>query len=299
MSLLQEIQKEAVDGNSDLPTLLRKCKILGSKLGYSEFNNWVDSELNGYKDVNDLPDYRVFSVQSFGHFFGGFGKKLTNAPIPSNCFPEKLHELITHTRLRSPISTYSMLLKETKDDALQEQWPSEVLSLLSGKIYQDMNCLQAWKHIPRGSLVALLDTVRNRILSFVLEIESESPNAGEGGINSNPIPQERVAAIYNTYITGNVQNLASGGHSFHQTASHQEGISVEIFDKMLAAINDAKIPDPSAQAAISVISEMRDSVGQPTFTDKYNKFMAILSDHITVIGPIIAPFLPLLTQYLH
>ena len=62
----------------------------------------------------------------------------------------------------------------------------------------NMNCLSAWKHIPRGSIVSLIDVVRNRILKFVLEIEAENPEAGEAPINSNPVSQDKVTHIFNT-----------------------------------------------------------------------------------------------------
>lgn len=298
MSLLHEIQKAAVEGDSDLPTLLRKCKILASKLGNSNFSNWVEHELNGYRNGAELPEYRILTVLSYGHFFGGFGSKLTNAQIPITCIPEKLHEYIRYSHLRSPISTYSMLIKETTEDAIQEQWPSEVLSMLSDKLYQDMNCLQAWKHIPRGAVVALLDTVRNRILSFVLEIESASPEAGEAPINSHPLPQEKVTAIFNTYISGNVQNLASGGQHVQQTADYKDGISPEIFENMLKAITASQLDRQISESISAAIDQMKNSVGKDSFPASYTNFMSMLADHIAVVGPILAPFLPALTQFL-
>ncbi|MFA4987111.1 MAG: hypothetical protein WC712_11035 [Candidatus Brocadiia bacterium] len=48
MTLLQEIQAACVDPNTDIVTLLRKCKILAVRLGNNEFKKWVDSELSGY-----------------------------------------------------------------------------------------------------------------------------------------------------------------------------------------------------------------------------------------------------------
>ena len=50
MSLLREIQEAAIDGSIDLPTLLRKCKVLAARLGNDDFTDWVDAELNGYKE---------------------------------------------------------------------------------------------------------------------------------------------------------------------------------------------------------------------------------------------------------
>ena len=86
-------------------------------------------------------------------------------------------------------------------------------------IYEHMNCLSAWKVIPRGSIVALVDAVRNRILSFVLEIEEEDPDAGEAAPNSPPISQERVSQVFHTHIYGNVGNITEGSQHVHQKST--------------------------------------------------------------------------------
>jgi hypothetical protein len=64
MSLLREIQEAAIDAKLPLATLLRKCKVLGARLGNGEFKEWVENELNGYTSTDDLPEYRVLLVNS-------------------------------------------------------------------------------------------------------------------------------------------------------------------------------------------------------------------------------------------
>jgi len=61
MSLLEEIQNEAVDKNSDLGTILRKCKVLAASLGSEPLENWLIWESNGYPDNVQVPDYRAYA----------------------------------------------------------------------------------------------------------------------------------------------------------------------------------------------------------------------------------------------
>lgn len=68
MSLLREIQASAIDGTSDLETLLRKCRVLASRLQNNEFKQWVQSELDGYRDEIEVPEYRHIQSQAYGHF---------------------------------------------------------------------------------------------------------------------------------------------------------------------------------------------------------------------------------------
>ena len=215
MSLLRDIQNAAVDTNTDVATLLRKCKILAVRLESDEFKRWVDHELNGYHRVEDLPEYRILHTQSQGHFVGPFGGTLNNAPIPPSCLPKDLRDGITKAYLAQPISAYASLIDEEKTDATQP-WPADLTALYGQKIYQNMNCLSAWKVIPHGALVALVDTIKSRVLNFVLEIEKEAPDAGEAAPHQLPLPQEKLSHVFNTYITGNVQNVATGSSHFTQ-----------------------------------------------------------------------------------
>jgi hypothetical protein len=218
MSLLREIQKDAVDPNVDISTLLRKCKILAARLKHKEFSKWVENELNGYSMSDELPEYRKFDVQSFGHFSGPFGSGLKNAPIPAFCLPEDLQHIANKAYLYNGISTYSSLVKSEKNSTLTANWPAEVVALYGQKIYQRMNCLGAWSTLGSNQIQGLVDTVRNRVLSFVLEIEAQAPSAGEALPSETPISKDKINQIYQTYILGDVGSVSSGGTHISQVS---------------------------------------------------------------------------------
>jgi len=221
MSLLRDIQNAAINSDTEISELLRKCQVLAARLGNDDFKTWVDAELNGYKSVDDLPQYRVVDVISYGNFSGPFGRALNYASIPLGCLPEKAREQYGHSYMCAPISYYESLIRQSEqgEGSLREPWPPDVVGHVGDKIYENMNCLSAWKDIPRGSIVSLVDVVRNRVLKFVLEIEAENPDAGEAAINSNPVSQDKVTQIFNTYISGSVQNLAAGSTGVKQEAN--------------------------------------------------------------------------------
>jgi hypothetical protein len=218
MTLLRQIQDAAVDSSVNLPDLLRRCKLLGARLGNDEFKRWVDRELNGYAKDDELPDYRVLNVDSLGHFVGVGGSQFKNAPIPPMAIPKKYHDMVCVHRMAEPISSLSELLRTGGGDNFQVPWPADLIALVGAKIYQYNSCLAAWKVIPRGALAGLVDTVRTRILSFVIEIEATAPNAGEAPANTSPLPQKEVSNVFNTYIMGGVGNLAAGSQDFTQAS---------------------------------------------------------------------------------
>lgn len=243
MSLLREIQSDAVDANVDVSVVLRKCKVLAARLGNEDFKLWVERELNGYPSKDDLPEYRVLRVQSRGHFFGMFQSALKNAVIPPSVIPEEFRDFVNTEYLMQPISFYASLIVGAKGSkgTLRSPWPADLIVAVQSKIYQDMNLGEAWKVIPYGAIVALLDTVRNRILSFVLEIEAEAPDAGEAPPDARPIPEERVTQVFQTYVMGNVTTLAAGSQTITQTEIKIVQNDLDSLKEYLASLGISKL----------------------------------------------------------
>lgn len=292
MSLLRKIQDAAIDSSVDLPTLLRNCKVLAARLGNDDFKRWIDHELSGYDNKDDLPDYRILRVNSKGHFSGAFGSGLRNADIPLLCLPENFRESLGHSYLMEPIAAMSALIEKSNSGTLQEPWNPDLVAHFGMRIYENMVCMQAWKVIPASALVAALDTVRTRVLNFVLEIEAQNPAAGEAMANEKPVPQETVQHIFNTYITGDVQNLSSGSTNVTQHANLQKGLDPEFFAKLFNAVIAANLPKHLEAELGGVVEDLRATRGTTLFKEKYHRFMGILADHMQVLGPVVAPFLP-------
>jgi hypothetical protein len=250
MNLLREIQNAAIDGSSDLETLLRKCRVLAARLQNEEFKVWVQSELDGYRNGAEVPDYRHFHCEAYGHFSGGFGRQLRNAQIPESCIPKDFREQLTNVDMREGVSALVDSVSGCETGTLQMNWPAEAYRLFGDKIYQDMNLMQAWIAIPKSAVVGILSTVRNRILNFALEIEATNPDAGEATPDERPIPEERVSQIFNNYIYGSVGSVSSG-HRITQTT--QQNINSGDFDSLASFLRNVGFND-------SDIAELKDAV---------------------------------------
>ncbi|MDI2594316.1 hypothetical protein POF45_23200 [Pseudomonas sp. 681] len=223
MSLIQDIQAAAISQTTDVPTLLRMCKLLAARISHPLLNEWVDRELNGYPDIKSLPDYRVVRVDSYGSFHGGL-RQANRLQIPVGILPEKLQEQFRHAHMTSSISGYAALLVGDKTGRVTEQWPLELAIQYASTLTPGMQCVAAWKEIPIGAVVRLLDSVKTRILDYVIDLDREAPNAGETPIGSHPpLSNEKMTQIFNNTINGNVGNISNSGENFTQNASTQLG----------------------------------------------------------------------------
>ncbi|RJO61130.1 MAG: hypothetical protein C4542_07115 [Dehalococcoidia bacterium] len=258
MTLLQEIQRDLVNESADITNILRKCKILAAKLGNKEFDDWLENELNGYSDTDALPNYRILETESVGNFGGFMGAQMTNSPIPLSCLPPKYQERYRTAHLREPISYYIPLVHSSKPgESLQSPWSADAIKYIGDKIYKNFILLSARQVIPYGSITALIDTVRNRTLSFILQIESSNPDAGEAPLHSKPVPEATVQQVFTTYIMGNVSNMSAGSQNistqinvtYNDFASLKGylksiGVAAEDIDELDTALKEDKTSSP-------------------------------------------------------
>lgn len=222
MTLLQEIQHDAVSSDVPLATVLRKCKILASRLGHQAFKNWVEQELNGYNG-SELPEYRRVPADSLGTFTNGH-MKLSNAPITTYGISKEIADWMKEATFGQGVGELESLV-DGNGNWISSPWPSNLLPLLNGRVFEGCQCLQAERRISVSSVRGILDTVRNKVLSFALEIETEAPDAGSSPTRpeSPPVPLEKVSQVFNTYITGSGNNVAAASHAFTQSQSHGIG----------------------------------------------------------------------------
>lgn len=218
MPLIHDIQAAAISSSTDVPTLLRMCKLLAARISHQQFSEWVDQELNGYLDVASMPAYRIIHVESYGSFIGPFSQA-QKLQIPVSVLPENLRERFRYAYMGASISAYTALLDGEKTGRLEEAWPLPLAIHYASRIMNDMQCIAAWKEIPIGAVVRLMDSVKTRVLGYVIDLEREAPNAGDTPIGSQPpISGERMTQIFNTNITGSVGNVSNAGQSFSQSA---------------------------------------------------------------------------------
>lgn len=236
---------------TDIATILRKCRILASRLKHDDLKKWVQHELDGYPTKDEVPDYRIMPCESYGHFSGPFGSGLQNAQIPLNCLPKNMRLPLSKVYFTEGVSALQDLVRDNKEGQLRETWPADLYAIVGQKIYKDMNLMHAWKMIPRNGVVGILDTIRNKILNFVLEIESANPDAGESTSHAEPpVPPATVQQIFNNYIAGSVGNIATASPHSHQhstitvrnndfesLSSYLSSVGVAAED--LATLNDA------------------------------------------------------------
>jgi len=116
---------------------------------------------------------------------------------------------------------------------LISRWPGDLVAKVANKYYEGYTLMAAHMEIPRNAVVGVLDAVRNKALQFALEIEQQAPTAGEVSPGTKPVPDERVAQIFNTYIMGGAQNVALGNRAAVQHAQQIQAGNADALKRFL------------------------------------------------------------------
>jgi hypothetical protein len=188
---------------------------------------WADRELNGYRDDAPLPPYRATRpARVLGSFSGPFGLMADDIQIAEPYLDPKLRARSRELKLfeisfSSPVAAYEELLRGDDDDDFQIPWPAGTAQFTHA--FQDMTCVSVGKRVSRGELVAVLDGVRNRLLSLVLDLEREAPEAGDVPSSTLPIPEEQIARLVQINLYAGGSSVTDNSIRVHGTAGNIAG----------------------------------------------------------------------------
>jgi hypothetical protein len=171
VSLVLELQREALSHDTKVSPLLRKAKAVAVKLKLEEFRVWVDLELEGYQG-REVPAYRLIKGQL---------KALNpyRGLIPMMFGDPEIAEKVSSHHCRMGLGPIEELVSKHDDteDTFHVPLPDNLqLSLMQLQGDYPLPCVLL---LPKSGLVRILDSVRNSILDWSLKLEADGI-LGEG-----------------------------------------------------------------------------------------------------------------------
>jgi len=212
VGLLTAIQHDIVNGSVSTATSLRKAQILAYQLDNLEFKNWVDWELNGYpanaktfdEILQRLPAYRIAEASILFNAVDRFGGQYRNVTLRAPGLPPE-HRLFYSLE---GIPTLEKIAA-SEGDVAKVILPAYLVHALNQEtISKQWAISEAWKQVPKGILINIIETVRNRLLKFTLELTRLYP-----GLNSDVENAQTITdAEQVTFLVQNHILVARGGN---------------------------------------------------------------------------------------
>ncbi|HHC7315872.1 TPA: hypothetical protein ACN3ZO_003512 [Vibrio cholerae] len=200
MQLLDEIIELLSSKDGSLSEALIKTKVLLHKIGQKDLVLWVNHELNGYPDDEQIPNYRLVDAQVKVNASNGV-YQFNSHPIPlGHLEPEHRKRLETGSMPQS-LAVIEKFAK-TEEGTLESHIPMEAYGLLSKGLSNGYHIQRAWSEVPITSVENILMQVRSRLLDFVLELNSGLDSSGDKTNTSEALAAINPKNLFNNAIFG-------------------------------------------------------------------------------------------------
>lgn len=205
LPIVIQLQMEAADANVSVSALLRKAKIIATKLDLPDFLEWIDNELNGYNGA--VPDYRKVygSPQAFNPYHGWQPILFENA---------QHREVFSFAPIGQAIGSLEKTVSNTESSGrLQFDYPPEMKQRIVNALHTNTDVRLI---LSLGSAHGILDAVRNSLLEWALKLEKAGITGHELSFSqqekkeAQPVTQQffaqNIGIVGNTYDQSNVVN---------------------------------------------------------------------------------------------
>lgn len=167
-SIVIELQRDSLDRGIHITDLLRKALLVSRKLKIKDIEQWIDSELNGYK-TKKIPDYRIVygEVKAFNPYRGW---------IPVMVPDPKWSDMLRSQNIYLSVSQIEDLARNTKKGSFIAKYSSQQANIIMNLMGEDF---EPALHIPTHQLIRIIDVTKTKIMDFALDLESRGI-MGEG-----------------------------------------------------------------------------------------------------------------------
>lgn len=212
--IVLQLQADCLNESVPISTLLRKAKLIASKLDLTDLSGWIESELSGYRGkLSDLPEYRV----------GGGVPKFFN-PYRGWCDiiieNQQFSEMLSTARMPQPVAELENLLNSEEGSTVIFTIPD----VLENAIFEGRpQRFRTGLFVSKSFLHSALDRAKNIILEWSLALESRGI-LGEG-LTFTHTEKLKAQSVNNFHIYGaNIGNIGNvDGNVINSKFKHSDG----------------------------------------------------------------------------
>lgn len=174
--MINKIIDELSDYSLSLVSPLLKAKVIARRLENKNLTDWIDKELNGYKEDDELPEYRIASAISNCDIQQGYNH-LKDTPVPISLIQNKtLRSIFTDFHLNQSVSTLENLEKDPAGDRLGKPFPADFWAFVTREINKTgakLQCRNIEVFTHKSSITQTLTEIRNKFLDIMLDFEKD------------------------------------------------------------------------------------------------------------------------------
>ncbi len=254
--MISKLIEELATDKISLSQALTRTKLIQSKLNIDELKVWLTNELMGYRDTDQVPDYRKFSMRIVGDFVGPFGAQSKNTPLMLDELGKSLEmDLYEHVEIGGIKNIETHVEQATAESVIAISFAAGLVQTLSN-LYRNQNStyhlVSVTGIITPSQLRNVLEQTKQRLLDMLLDLSAKFPEFDEK-FNATQENQDKARNIihYNIYGGTNNSNLAVG-----ETAnqSNKKQVAKTVIKEFEDALKQTGIPESEVLTIKEIIT---------------------------------------------
>lgn len=281
--IVLELQQDILNTNCDILNILRKAHVIAKKLSLNEFDAWILSELNGYKDFNTIPDYRIVrGILKAKDEYSGW----ISVSVSDN---ETEKQICSH-KMNGPLGEIIQLEIKSQSEFLVYYSARNNLAL--NAMFSVNGNMRFALHVSAHHLKTIIEGVKNTLLEWTLKLESEGIIGEDMRFSSNEIESAKnIPQTVNNYYLGNtnVINAAEVNNSAIIAGNNNSvEFTYEKAEKAVAEIETSlekeKLSSDNRETAEEMIKETKDKIIQKKKPSVIKATLVALKDFLVGVG---------------
>ena len=195
-----ELIKELARGKIDTEIALKQLKLLLDVFPDESIMSWVDKELTGYKQGDELPLYRKAGGSLTGTFLN-FRTHANNVGIPLKPHtPKEISDFCNFVEFKESIGTLKNLMESDKKGIVVTV-PPDLYPLIMRYSAMSMTALLgAHVNVSSAAIPRIFSEVDNRVLDILMLLEKEFGNLDDLDIDLSEKSEQEVENIQKQII---------------------------------------------------------------------------------------------------
>ncbi|AAZ19464.1 hypothetical protein Psyc_1616 [Psychrobacter arcticus 273-4] len=262
--MIKELIKDISYDKISLNQALTRAKLIAYKIDNNEFISWINKELNGYDDLDIVPEYRQLACDIVAKVENPYhGSK--RVPIDLTELNQNIEGNLYKFNYISGISNIEQNLENVNHSNEQYGYIDLPIGIVRSiiNIVQQNNISAVSRKMQFGQLHNILSTTKQKLLDTLLELNRAFPNLEDEYMNDDK--KDTASQIITNIYGNNASSNVGVGQNFTQ------GISNSYTEKVEQVLNDLRqlgVPNED-------INELEDIINsEPDKSKLGTKFLA-------------------------
>lgn len=192
-----QLIKDLVQNKISLESALLRLKVITSDMGNRELQCWINNEINGYKDDDEIPIYRQHPSYIIRYSGINASFKVTQAPLSESFFDEWVREMVESRSVNLGIANIEHSLESESELVYNLINLAPMVLKNSGGM---ITCTSIRQIINPISLVDILSSIKYKIIDILIALEKKFGVLDELDVNVSLISSDNLEKL-NSSIT--------------------------------------------------------------------------------------------------